>query len=170
MLSWEIGHGQAQASLIGFQLSLCLSLVLVLGHVQLMLTHPLDTHTLRSLMIWATWLWFDYMMWLYCNSAFVDWLGLPGAYWLLIGIMLSACSCLLVNWSVLQLGAQLGKWLCMEMVVQLWVQMASMVWSSGELRHSCLINSIDTWSQFDLSYMGSHLGSCWKVCVCLTSS
>lgn len=112
---------------------------------------------------------FDYM-WLYCNSAFVDWLGLPGAYWLLIGIMLSACSCLLVNWSVLQLGAQLGKWLCMEMVVQLWVQMASMVWSSGELRHSCLIDSIDTWSQFDLSYMGSHLGSCWKVCVCLTSS
>ena len=113
--------------------------------------------------------WFDHM-WLYCNSAFVDWLGLPGAYWLLIGIMLSACSCLLVNWSVLQLGAQLGKWLCMEMVVQLWVQMASMVWSSGELRHSRLIDSIDTWSQFDLSYMGSHLGSCWKVCVCLTSS
>ena len=51
MLSWEIGHGQAQASLIGFQLSLCLSLVLVLGHVQLMLTHPLDTHTLRSLIL-----------------------------------------------------------------------------------------------------------------------
>ena len=51
VLSWEIGDGQAQASLIGFQLSLCLSLVLVLGHVQLMLTHPLYTHTLKSLMI-----------------------------------------------------------------------------------------------------------------------
>ena len=67
-LAWEFGHGQAQALWLALR-SACLNLVFELGHVQLMLTHPLYTHTLWCLILFH--IWAIDMMWLYCNSTFV---------------------------------------------------------------------------------------------------